>query len=110
MRVDREPAVRGGNKDAPGDPAELLDEAPLLAPPARDVLDHGVREAELERAVGEGERAPVRLHDGHPRKRRGEAVEPGVADGGDLPRPGVARLEEVVAELAARHRLRRARR
>ena len=37
----------------------------------------------------------------HARKRGGEAIEPGVANGGDPVGPGIHRLEEVVARTVA---------
>ncbi len=55
-------------KTRAGDPAELGDELPLTVAAAGDVLDHGVREAEVEGAVGEGQLAPVGADGGDPGK------------------------------------------
>ena len=73
-------------------------------PPATCSID-GVREAEVERAVGERQLAPVGAHGRHPRERGGEAVELGVADGGDALGPRVERLEEVVGRAVAERRI-----
>ena len=73
--------------------------------PAGDVLDHGVREAEVELAVRERKLAPVGAHRGHGREGGGEAVELGVADAGDALGPRVERLEEVVARAVPERRV-----
>ena len=105
VRVDREPAVRRRHEDLPGDAAELGDEPPLPVPAAGDVLDDGVREAEVELAVGERQLAPVGADRRDGREGGGEAIELGVADGGDPLGPRVERLEEVVARAAAERRV-----
>ncbi len=105
VRVEREPAVRRRHEHAPGDAAELGDELPLTFAPTGDVLDDRVREAEVERAVGERQLAAVRADRGDEREGGGEAVELGVADGGDPLRPRVEGLEEVVARAASEGRV-----
>ncbi len=105
VRIEREETVGGGHEHAPGDPAELREKLPLSLPAPGDVLDHRVRETEVERPVGEGEAAPVRAHRAHARERGGETVELGLADRGDALGPRVARLEEVVARAAPEGRV-----
>ena len=77
---------------------------------AGDVLDDRVREPEVERAVREGQVAAVGAHRAHLRERRREPVELGPADPGDLLRPRVERLEEVVRRAGAERRVGDARR
>ena len=60
VHLDREPAIRRREEDAPADAERLRDEPPLPLASA-DVLDHGVREDDVERAVGERQRARVTL-------------------------------------------------
>ena len=101
VHLDREPAVRRRHEDAARDAQRLLDEAPLRLA-AADVLDHGVREDDVEGAVRERqlERVALDVRDG------GVALaEPlaGVqAERGDPLRPGVVLLEEVERAAAAR--------
>ena len=88
VHLEREPAVRRRHEHAPRDAAELVHEAPLPLAAAGDVLDDGVREAEVELAVGERQLAAVGAHGAHLRERGREPVELGVPDAGDPLRPG----------------------
>ena len=78
MHLEREPAVRRRHEDPLGDPAELVHEPPLAVAAAVDVLDHRVREAEVELAVGERQLAAVGPHGASPGERLGEPFELGV--------------------------------
>ena len=60
MHLDREAAVRGREEDAPPDAKRLRDEESLPRAVAH-VLDHRVREDDVELSVGEGKRAGVSL-------------------------------------------------
>ena len=100
VHLDREPAIRRREEDPPPDPQRLADERLLPLAPA-DVLDHGVRVDDVERAVGKRERAGVALHVGDrrvPLPEPGAVVEP---ERRDPPRPRIALLEEVVGRAAA---------
>ena len=77
VHLDREPPVRRRQEDAAPDPQGLGDEAPLAVAVAH-VLDHRVREDDVEGAVGERQRACVTLDvrdrgiaATEPRRRRG---------------------------------------
>ena len=105
VHLEREPPVRRRDEDAACDAAELVHEPPLPVAAAGDVLDDRVREAEVERAVGERQLAPVGSNRVHLWERSDEAIELGVADGGDPVGPGIHRLEEVVARAAAERRI-----
>src|SRR5439155_22479497 len=76
-------------------------EAPLRIATAGDVLYDRVREADVERPVGEGQVAPVGPHRGDRREGGREAVERRLPDCGHALGPGVKRLEEVVRRTAA---------
>src|SRR3954451_4504647 len=95
MHLEREEAVRRRDKGALRDAAELVHESQLLCS-AADMLDDGVREADVERLVGEREIAAVGLYHGHLWKRRRKRVEGGDPDGSDALGPGIESLEEVV--------------
>ena len=64
VHLDREPEVRRGDERLPGDAERLLDEAPLLLA-APDVLDHRVREDDVELSVLERQRERVALDVAH---------------------------------------------
>jgi len=92
--LDREAAVRRRDEHAAPDPQRLGDEA-LLALSTADVLDHRVREHDVERTVLEGERARVALHIADFRvagTKAGAVVE---TERGDALRPRIHLLEEV---------------
>ena len=73
MHLEREAAVRRGDEGAPADAQRLADELPLpLA--AADVLDDGVREHDVELAVGERQRERVALHVADARVALAEAI------------------------------------
>jgi 3-methyladenine DNA glycosylase/8-oxoguanine DNA glycosylase len=77
-----------------GDSKRLRDEAPLLLA-ATDVLDHGVREDDVELPVREGQLEGVTLNVARSRKALAEARSLVQPQCGDLARPGVELLEEV---------------
>ncbi len=60
VNLDREAAVRGGEEHAPPD-AEGLRHEEKLPRAVAHVLEHGVREDDVELSVGEGKRAGVSL-------------------------------------------------
>src|SRR6187455_2650024 len=94
VHLDRKAAVRRGDEDAPADPDHLGDELPLAFATA-DVLDDGVGEHDVERAVLERQSARVALD---VRDLRISRAEPGAIvqpERGDPLRPGIELLEEV---------------
>ena len=94
VHLDREPAVGSRDERAVPDPERLGDELPLTVAPT-DVLDHRIREDDVELAVSERERAGVSLHVPDPGVA---SAEPGAvleAERRDPSRPGVELLEEV---------------
>jgi hypothetical protein len=94
MDLDRETAVRGRDEDPAADPERLRYEPALLLS-AADMLDHRVREHDVELAVGERERACVSLHVADARIAGTEALTVLEPEGGDALGPRVVLLEEV---------------
>ena len=94
MHLDGEEPVRRRDDDAPADAQRLGDEPPLpLA--TSDVLDHRVREDDVERPVLERERAGVPLHVADAGIATAEARAVVETEGRNSLRPGVELLEEV---------------
>jgi hypothetical protein len=94
VHLDGEAPVRRGDEHAPPDPDRLRHE-PTLAHGAADVLDHGVREDDVELTVRERERTGVALDVPDPRVANPEALALVEAERGDPVRPRVELLEEV---------------
>ena len=94
VHLDRKPAVRRRDEHAATDPERLRDEL-ALARASAHVLDHGVREDDVERAVREGQRARVALDVRDVRIAGAEPFAVVQAERRDALRPGIALLEEV---------------
>ena len=94
VHLEREPAVRRRHERAARHAQRLGDEAPLLLAPA-DVLDHGVRERDVEGAVLEGQREGVALDVARLAIALAETLALVQPERGDPRRPGVELLEEV---------------
>src|SRR5262245_13719443 len=94
VHLDRKAAVRRRDEDAATDANGLGDELPLALPPS-DVLDDGVREHDVERAILERQRARVALDVRHVRVARAETGPVVQPECRDPLRPGVQLLEEV---------------
>ena len=105
VHLQREVAVRRRHEHPARDAAELVHEPALALTPTANVLDHGVREREVELTVAERKLAPVGLHGPDCRERGPKAIELGDPDTGDLLRPRVASLEEVVGRAATEWRV-----
>ena len=94
MHLDRKPAVRRRDERPAGDAERLLDEAALLLAPA-DVLDHRVREDDVELAVRERQLERVALDVADARVSLPKPRSFVQADGRDPLLPRVQLLEEV---------------
>ena len=94
MHLDREPAVRRRDEHAATDPERLRYEL-ALPRASTHVLDHGVREDDVERAVREGQRARVALDVGDVRVAGAETFAVVQAERRDALGPRIALLEEV---------------
>src|SRR5262249_33503414 len=94
VHLDGKAAVGRGNEDLASD-AQRLEDEPALTFSSTDVLDDGVREHDVELAVGEGQRAGVALDVANPwiaRPDPGPVLQP---ERGHALRPRVVLLEEV---------------
>ena len=94
VNLDREAAIRRREEDAPPDAKRLRDEESLPHAVAH-VLDHRVREDDVELPIGEGKRAGISLDVADvwiASAERGAVLEP---ERRDLLRPRVQLLEEV---------------
>ena len=94
VHLERETAVRCRDEGLPADPERLRDELPLLLAVA-DVLDDGIREDDVERAVEERERERVTLNVADSRIALAKPKSVVQAECRDPLRPRVELLEEV---------------